>query len=186
MAVCIILVTFAVPAAAQETDSPSAGETTGPQPARQDTASVAPSTGSSSQADQLELRGWGPRLGFGLDPDQFVFGLQTDMGHFTRHLRFQPSTELGLGDNLVLWTVNLEGFYEFQTRWAKWMPYAGGGVVAMAIWPDGADFDLDAGLSAFGGLERPIGGEKRIFLELKFGLGDAPSFKVMAGLILPR
>ena len=53
------------------------------------------------------FRGWGPRVGLSLNPDQIHFGAHLDCGHFARHIRLQPNLELGFGDDVKLFTANI-------------------------------------------------------------------------------
>ena len=76
------------------------------------------------------FRGWGPRVGLSLNPDQVHFGAHLDFGNFARHVRFQPNVELGFGDDVKLFTVNAEAAYRFSSHWDVWTPYLGGGLGA--------------------------------------------------------
>ena len=76
------------------------------------------------------FRGWGPRVGLSLNPDQVHFGAHLDFGNFARHVRFQPNVELGFGDHVKLFTVNAEAAYRFSSHWDVWTPYLGGGLGA--------------------------------------------------------
>jgi len=148
-------------------------------------------------ADGVGWRGWGPRGGLSSDPDQFVGGVHFDLGEFVPHLRFQPSVEIGIGDN----TTTLQG--NFMVAWyfpieAKVTPYAGGSV-SVAFY----DFDADCrgfggstasggvcddseteiGPVGVGGIEMELSGKTRFFAELQLGFGDLPEAKVIAGWI---
>ena len=48
----------------------------------------------SYPGSDIGFRGWGPRLGVSINPDQFHFGAHLDFGNFARHVRFQPNIEL--------------------------------------------------------------------------------------------
>ena len=70
-----------------------------------------------ADTDKVGFRGWGPRGGLTVDPDQIHFGVHTDFGNFAQHIRFQPNFELGFGDNRTIAALNFEGAYRFRSRW---------------------------------------------------------------------
>lgn len=136
----------------------------------------------SDPGSDIGFRGWGPRLGLSIDPDQFHFGAHLDFGNFARHVRFQPNIEVGVGDNVTLATINAEAAYRFLSRWDVWTPYVGGGLGANVKRLDnGNDSETDVGVNALGGIERGLAGGDRFFLEAKFSLNDVPDAKVTAG-----
>jgi hypothetical protein len=146
-------------------------------------------------AEGIEWRGWGPRAGISSDPDQFVGGVHFDLGHFAENVRFQPSVELGLGDNTTTILGNLFVAYYFPVE-AKVTPYAGGSL-SVAFY----DFDADCrgfggavgnsgrcddseteiGPVGVGGIEMSLSGKTRFFAELHLGFGDLPEAKVVTG-----
>jgi hypothetical protein len=133
------------------------------------------------------FRGWGPRLGVTVDPDQFHFGGHLDLGYFAEHIRFQPNLEIGFGDNLTLVAINFEGNYRFASRWSVWTPYLGGGLgINIYDWNDhhngfGDGSSTDLGVNIVGGIEKGISSGDRFFMEAKLGLADSPDFKVTVG-----
>jgi hypothetical protein len=54
-----------------------------------------PSLALAQGPDEPGFRGWGPRVGVTLDPDQIHFGVHIDFGNFAERVRFQPNAELG-------------------------------------------------------------------------------------------
>ena len=128
------------------------------------------------------FRGWGPRVGLSIDPDQIHFGAHLDFGNFARHVRFQPNIEVGVGDNVTLVTVNAEAAYRFLSRWDVWAPYVGGGLGANVVRFDkGNNSETDIGINALAGIERGLSHGDRFFLEAKFSLNDVPDAKFTAG-----
>ncbi|HDS02006.1 MAG TPA: hypothetical protein ENO22_13165 [candidate division Zixibacteria bacterium] len=134
------------------------------------------------------FRGWGPRIGVTIDPDQFHFGGHADFGHFAKHIRLQPNLEIGFGDNLMLLAINFEGSYRFATNWDVWTPYIGAGPGINFYnfddegLPDGADdSETEFGFNILGGIEKGISNGDRFFLELKLGFADSPDIKITAG-----
>jgi opacity protein-like surface antigen len=136
--------------------------------------------------DHVGFRGWGPRIGLTVDPDQVHFGMHLDFGNFAERVRFQPNFELGLGDHVTVAALNFEGAYRFRSNWAAWTPYAGGGLgLNFVSWDDeyarGDNSDTELGLNILGGVERGLSNGDRFFAEIKFGLGDSPDFKFTVG-----
>lgn len=135
--------------------------------------------------DAVGYRGWGPRLGASVNPDQIVFGGHLDFGHFAGHIRLQPNVEVGLGDHQTWVSFNGDLAYTFNTDWGRWSPYLGGGLNLNVVDyepPIGKhQSDTDLGISALCGIQKLLGGGDRFFLEAKLGLVDAPDLKVLAG-----
>jgi len=140
----------------------------------------------ASSSTEAHLRGWGPRFGMTVDPDQVHLGAHLDLGYLVSRLRMQPNFEMGLGDNVTLASVNFETAYMFSMSRDRWRPYAGGGLgINWYSWDHGSRFgthtDARAGLSALGGIERHLGQNTRFFAEMKLGLIDAPDMKWTVG-----
>jgi hypothetical protein len=143
-----------------------------------------------AQADPPQrtgFRGWGPRIGLTIDPDQFHFGGHMDLGYFAEHVRVQPNFELGFGDDLMLAAANLEGAFRFATNWDVWTPYLGGGLgINFYEWEDdhpgrGNGSDTELGVNLLGGIEKGISNGDRFFIEIKLGFADSPDFKATVG-----
>jgi opacity protein-like surface antigen len=145
---------------------------------------LGPAVALAGPETDVGFRGWGPRLGLSLNPDQIHFGAHIDFGNFAKHIRFQPNLELGFGDHLKLFTVNAEAAYRFSSRWDVWTPYLGGGVGANIKSTDnGGDNSshTDLGVNLLGGIEKGLSNGDRFFLEGKFSLNDVPDAKVTIG-----
>src|SRR2546422_5362153 len=69
----------------------------------------------------------GPRVGFSIDPDQFVVGGHLAVGPIAPSLMFAPSLELGFGDNRTVVSGNFDLQYHFRTG-SRWHPYLGAGM----------------------------------------------------------
>ena len=150
------------------------------------TIALGPALAMAGPDTDIGYRGWGPRLGFSSNPDQFVFGAGLDFGVFARHVRFQPNIEMGLGDHRTTGALNLDTTYRFSSESSVWTPYLGGGVGLSASGSDNGlrdDTDTGFGASAIGGIEKGLSNGDRFFTEVKFGVNDAPDFKLMAGWI---
>lgn len=127
--------------------------------------------------------GWGVRLGVADDPDQFVAGFQQDLGEFVENLRFQPSLELGLGDDHTIVALTIPVHYRFETS-ASVTPYVGGGLQVAWIEHEKRrrdDTEVDIAPVFLGGVEWPLGKASDIFLELHLGPSDAHARKLMVG-----
>lgn len=149
-------------------------------------ASGALAASDSDPLNEVGFRGWGPRVGLTIDPDQIHFGAHLDFGNFARHVRFQPNIEMGFGDNVKLVTVNFEAAYRFRQSWDVWSPYLGGGLgVNFASFDNnghGDDSSTDLGVNVLGGIERGLSSGNRFFAEAKLGLVDeSPDVKLTVG-----
>ena len=151
------------------------------------TLALAPSAAhaayDSNAESDIGFRGWGPRLGLSITPDQIHFGAHLDFGNFARHVRFQPNFEAGFGDHVTLVTVSAEAAYRFLSNWEVWTPYLGGGLGVNRKTFDGGgnDSKTDIGVNALGGIEKGLSNGDRFFLEAKFSLNDVPDVKITIG-----
>ena len=138
--------------------------------------------GSAGPIDQ----GIGPRVGFSSSPDQFVFGGQGTFGPIVENLTFDPSLEFGFGDHTTTVEGNFDLHYHFRLKDTNWTPYAGAGASIANYshdnnFPENDHNDTVAGGSLILGAGAPTPSGNRFFGEIKFGLGDVPSFKFMVG-----
>lgn len=124
--------------------------------------------------------GVGPRVGVSINPDQFVFGGQAVIGEIAPNLTFDPSLELGFGDDITNVQLNFDGHYHFDLANSRWRPYAGAGIgVAFYSWDGGDDTEVSANLVV--GAGAPTSSGNRFFGELRIGLDDLPDLKMMVG-----
>jgi hypothetical protein len=145
---------------------------------------LGPALALADPETDVGFRGWGPRVGLSLNPDQVHFGAHLDYGNFARHVRFQPNIELGFGDDVKLFTANAEAAYRFSSKWDVWTPYLGGGIGAnITSVDDGEDnsSQTDLGVNLLGGIEKGLSNGDRFFIEGKFSLNDVPDAKVAVG-----
>src|SRR5262245_6018830 len=96
----------------------------------------------AEEAAGVGFRGWGPRVGAQSDPDQFLVGAQFDLGDFARNVRWQPSVEVGVGDDKVSLFGNFMVAYYFPVK-AAVTPYAGAQVQLWLFDNDGHDCDVN-------------------------------------------
>lgn len=135
---------------------------------------------------QAVSTGIGPRVGLGIDPDQIVLGGQLVIGELAPDVTFNPSIEFGFGDDVTVVALNLDGEYHFRIEGSAWRPYAGFGIGINFIEVDRpAPFsdisDTEAGANLIIGAGVPTRSGNRFFTEARFGIGDIPEFRLMAG-----
>ncbi len=146
---------------------------------------LVPTAGLAATAGPID-QGIGPRVGFSTDPSQLVFGGQATFGPIVDDLTFDPSLEIGLGDHVTTIAGNFDLHYHFHIKNSRWMPYAGAGATIMNYsfdnnYPNHDNNSTEGGGSLIVGAGAPTSSGNRFFAELKFGLGDVPSFKAMVG-----
>jgi len=140
---------------------------------------------AAALASQAVTTGIGPRVGFSSGPDQLVFGGHVVIGEVAPDITFDPSLEIGLGDNLTTLAFNFDLHYHFKTS-TQWRPYAGAGATISVVSFDSGtygnrDSNTDVGGSVIIGAGVPTQSGNRFFSELKLGLGDVPDLKLMVG-----
>ena len=134
---------------------------------------------------------FGPRAGLSVDPDQLVLGGQLSLQEFAPDWSLDPNLELGFGDGATTIALALDAHYHLRLRGSEWRPYLGAGFgVAFVSWnsPLGVSdrSDTNLGLNVVGGVSVPMAASHRGFLELRFGVGDLPTLKIVAGLNFGR
>jgi opacity protein-like surface antigen len=147
-----------------------------------------PALGRAEPESDIGFRGWGPRVGLSINPDQVHFGAHLDFGMLAHRVRFQPNVELGFGDNVDLFTLNAEAAYRFVENWDVWSPYLGGGLGANIRrydsnrFPDNHDnSDTQLGVNFLAGIEKGLSDGDRFFIEAKLSLNDVPDLKATVG-----
>ena len=126
---------------------------------------------------------FGPRIGISSTPDQIVLGGQVQFPEFAPHLTVDPNVEIGFLDHQTVVALNADFFYHFALQGSVWAPYAGMGLgIAIYQFDDprltsdtvtGANLVLGAGV--------PTRSGNRFFGELRAGLGNIPTLKLMVG-----
>ena len=130
--------------------------------------------------------GWGVRTGLSSDPDQLYGGVHINLGEFAKDVRFRPSIEFGLGDDLVLIQMLAEAHYVFS-NFQAWKPYLGGGLGLTYVNYDNYhhrdDSESKFSLNPIEGIETMLNQGMKVFFELKLGLADEdPDIKFGIGL----
>ena len=127
----------------------------------------------------------GPHVGFSSDPSQIVLGGQLQLGDVAPQIDFVPGVDLGFGDNVTVISLNGDFHYRFEISGTQWAPYAGAGISLHFFSFDsgvvGHGSDTVGGGSIILGADVPTKTGSRFFAEAKFGLGDGPTFKALAG-----
>jgi len=128
----------------------------------------------------------GGRLGFGLDPELFMFGVQVQFGpFFDRRFMFQPNLEFGFGEITDMYAVNGDAAFHFSESHSGWVPYLGGGPSFNFVNRSAGngtthfgDFHYSTGLDLFAGAQR-----KKMFVEMKTVIWatNAPILRMYAG-----
>ena len=129
----------------------------------------------------------GPRVGFSVNPDQFVVGGHLSTG-FAPGWTLNPSVEAGFGDHATVVALNFDAQYHFDIQGSNWSPYLGAGLgvdfVSVDVPAPFADLhDTVTGLNLIVGTSIPTQGSQHLFSELRIGAGDSamPDLKGVFG-----
>lgn len=133
-------------------------------------------------ANSADAKGVGFRAGFGLDPDQFVAGIQADAGRALEVGRIYPSADIGIGSDFTILTGNLDFVVSVSPPNARTSFYVGGGPTLAYIDHKATDGDVEIGVSLVGGMKFPMGTKNFYTLEARLGVGDIPDFRLLFGL----
>lgn len=129
-----------------------------------------------------QVRRWrlGVRVGAGLDPELFMFGVHSQLGPvFNRNFYLRPNAEFGFGELTDMIALNLEGAYRlpFTARTGRWSSYVGAGPSLNFVHQglerrdiDFGNFDYETGFNIFTGLQFRRG----TFAEVKTSLWAHP------------
>lgn len=125
----------------------------------------------------------GPRAGYDFDTDNFVLGVETELGRAFQNFLFAPSLDFELGDNTIT-ALNADfRLYLFHLPKTGLHFYGSAGPTVLLDSPGQGDSQTEIGLSLVAGVKIPMQGQKRYNLEARFGLGDIPDLKVMLGIL---
>jgi hypothetical protein len=117
----------------------------------------------------------GVQGGVSIDPDQVYFGGHVRSAPLVDRLRFRPSLDVGIGEDITMVAVNFDFTYGFPAR-GPWNLYVGAG--------PSVNFRHNNGGSNTGaGFEFIVGAQQRdgLFFEAKIGAGDAANLKLGVG-----
>ena len=128
----------------------------------------------------------GPRVGLGINPDQFVIGGQMNFPLEPHGLAISPNVELGVGDHTTTIQLNADLDYHFANAGPNWNPYVGGGIGIAFFDYDNDGSDTELGVNLLGGLRFRQKNGSHLFTELRLGIGDPyPDAKVIVGWNFP-
>jgi hypothetical protein len=114
--------------------------------------------------------------GVSLDPDQVYFGGHIETSPLVDRLRFRPSIDIGIGEDVTLAAFNFEFTYSFPTR-NPWGFYVGGGPAINWFNVDGGGDGTEGGFNFIIGAKHSQG----MFFEMKVGMADSPDLKFGVG-----
>lgn len=123
------------------------------------------------------------RAGAGINPDQFVIGAQTVLGHIAKppSPRFSPSVDIGFGDNVTVITLNPDFRVMVSPPRSNAFVYLQAGPTISIVDPKHGDGDTDIGLTISGGVNFPMGATNFYSLEGRIGIGDVPDVRILLG-----
>ncbi len=129
----------------------------------------------------------GGRIGVGFSPEQFLFGVQSQIGPiFSPRLLFRPNADFSFGELTDIVSLNLEAAYRFNTTFrGGWTPYFGVGP-SLNFAHQGfshsdvsfGNFDYKTGFNVLLGAQK-----RRTFVEMKTSLwsGPVPVLRLIVG-----
>jgi hypothetical protein len=117
----------------------------------------------------------GPHAGISVHPEQFYFGAHAETPPLADRLRFRPSLDVGVGDDVTTAALNVEFAYHFRSA-QPWNVYAGGGP-ALNIVKSSGDTNPEPGFNVFLGVAHEDG----LFAEVKAGALDSPRLRLGVG-----
>jgi len=125
----------------------------------------------------------GLRAGYGIDPDQFVIGLQGDFGNVLKIAHLAASADAGFGDNLTTIVLGADALV-FLPLPKSDVSFYGAAGPALTIWtPDQGETDTEIGLALTIGARFPLGDSGWYNLEGRFGVGDVPDVRILLGVL---
>ena len=127
-------------------------------------------------AGTASAQGPGVRAGVSVDPDQFYVGGHYETDELIDHLYLRPNLEVGFGDDVTTYAVNIEAVYKFPLKSRRDTSFYAGGGPAILIYDRDNGSDTMGGLNLLGGIE--FG---KFFFEVKGGVFDSPNLKVGIG-----
>ena len=126
---------------------------------------------------------FGGRAGLGLQPDQFVVGVQSRFGNIGSAFRLAPSFDIGLGDNVTTYTANGDMLVSLPLPKSSTSLYLGAGP-SVAVFDHSGGSDTELGLTFVGGMMTPMGSGNNYNMEVRLGVGDVPDVRFLVGLYL--
>ncbi|MBD3257420.1 hypothetical protein GF377_03225 [candidate division GN15 bacterium] len=126
----------------------------------------------------------GARLGYDTEQEQFVFGAQSELGGIIEPFDIAPSVDVGVGSDLTTYAINGDVRLDlFSPPGSVAEVYAGAGPTVLVWRPDGGPNDTEIGVTASLGLKLRLGPGSRWNVETRFGFGDVPEVRLLAGVL---
>jgi hypothetical protein len=121
--------------------------------------------------------GFGVNAGFGLNPDEFVAGIQFTIGKPVGIFRMVPNAHIGFGSGTDV-DIGWDFLAHFQASDSKFAFYAGASPTLTF------DSDTNLGGTIVAGMQFPMIAKKATDLEARFGFAGAPNFRLLLVLTL--
>ena len=118
----------------------------------------------------------GVQGGVSIDPDQVYFGGHVETTPLVDRLRFRPSVDIGLGEDLVAVAGNFDFTYTFPGG-REWNLYVGGGPSVNFYNADNGGSNTEGGFNFIIGAKQNRG----LFFEMKVGVEGSPDLKFGVG-----
>ena len=138
-----------------------------------------PKPTSEPAAPAASSLGFGIKGGLGLNPDQFVLGLQYSLGKAVGIFRVVPAIHVGFGDITTV-DFNVDFLARLVTKDSGFGFY-GGAAPTFITGDEGYD---EFSITLIGGVQVPIVKNHATNIEARFGLGNLPDFRLLLSLIL--
>jgi hypothetical protein len=136
---------------------------------------------SAQQMGNHSGSGFGLRVGFGLDPDQFVIGGQFAIVQPNDVMRFVPSVDVGLGNSMTTIFFNVDVLFRLVIEGTQVGFYGGAAGTAAYIDASGVDGSWELGIPLIAGVGLPILKNHATSIEGRFGvIGKIPDFRLLA------
>lgn len=132
-------------------------------------------TGAMVTPAEAQVR-TGVQGGVSLDPDQFYFGGHIETTPLVDRLRFRPSVDIGVGEDLVAVAGNFDFTYTFPGG-RQWNLYVGGGPSVNFYNADNGGDNTEGGFNFLIGAKQSRG----LFFEMKVGVEGSPDLKFGVG-----
>jgi len=128
-------------------------------------------------------RNFGLQAGIGFEPDQFVVGAQGRAGEIVPNVYLAPSIELGFGDDISVYSGSFDAVVNLSPPNSRSAFYVGGGPTLSYLNPKVGDGDTELGVGLLAGVKLPFGNSNNWNIEARYGIGDIPEIRVLAGVL---
>lgn len=143
------------------------------------TPATAQQPASEPEAPAASNLGFGVKAGLGLNPDQFVLGLQYSLGKTLGIFRVVPNVHVGFGDGTSV-DFNVDFLARLIAKDSGFGFYGG----AAPTYATGEGGYSEFGFTLVAGVQVPIVKNRATNIEARFGTGNTPDFRLLLSLIL--